>query len=540
MTDVRTDEDFAEDYSDLTEEEQEARRLSEVILDENDQQFVDNLLDRLMNVTDLIAGHPLYPYQRPTARRIFESLIIDDGALITAVFSRQSGKSELVADVVVTAMIFLPKLATVFPDWLEKFKDGLWIGAFAPVDDQADTLYGRIVQRLTSESTEALLRDPDIHDKVIPKGRVHALRSGSLVRRTSCHPRTTIEGKTYHLILIDEAQGADEYVYRKKVSPMGAATNATTVMTGTPDYTIGVFYNMIQQNKREQVSNRRSRKYRQNHFEVEWKEAARSNKWYAKYVRREMFKYGADSDEFKLSYRIMWLLDQGMFTTTERLEELGDTSMQECVTSWFDTPVVVGIDVGRKQDKTVVTVLWVGWDRTDSMGFYEHRVLDWLDLSGVDWEEQYFRVVEFLSRYRIWKIGIDENGLGDVFIQRMERLMPDADIVRLGAGNVEQSERWKYLKQLLERPGCMGWPAGAKVKRLKKFRRFYQEMQDLQLIFQQPYVLAGAPKVKDAHDDYPDSLAMAAILTKIETEGDLTVEQHKNMFYEGRRKRQYA
>lgn len=79
-------------------------------------------------------------YQKPTARRIFESLIIDDGALITAVFSRQSGKSELVADVVVTAMIFLPKLAKVFPDWLEKFKDGLWVGAMAPVDKQAKTL----------------------------------------------------------------------------------------------------------------------------------------------------------------------------------------------------------------------------------------------------------------------------------------------------------------------------------------------------------------------------------------------------------------
>lgn len=362
---------------------------------------------------------------------------------------------------------------------------------------------------------------------MLARGNVHSLQCGSLVRRTTIHPRATIEGDTYHLILVDEAQGADENVYRKSVSPMGAATNATTVMTGTPAYVTGVFYAMIQQNKREEVSNRRSKKYRQNHFEVDYKEATKANKWYAKYVRKEMLKYGEDSDEFKLSYRIMWLLDQGMFTTVERLEELGDTSMQECVSSWFDSPVVVGIDVGRKQDKTVVTVMWVGWDRTDSMGFYEHRVLDWLDLTGVDWEEQYFRVVDFLSHYRVWKIGIDENGLGDVFIQRMERLMPDANIVRLGAGNTEQSERWKYLKQLLEHDGCMGWPAGAKVKRLRKYRRFYQEMTDLQLVFQGPYVLAEAPHVKDAHDDYPDSLAMACILTKSEQE-DNTVEQSHN------------
>lgn len=527
--------DNFDEYEELTDEERAARKASEVVLDENDQAFVDNLLDRLMTIIDVIAGHPLYPYQRPCARRMFESLIIDDGALITAVFSRQSGKSELVADVVVTAMIFLPILARVFPEWLDKFKDGLWVGAFAPVEDQADTLYGRIVTRMTSESTREMLADPEISIRIIPKGKVHQLSNGSLVRRTSCHPRTTIEGKTYHLILIDEAQGAEEGVYRKSVSPMGASTNATTVMTGTPTYETGMFYHMIQQNKREMVSGKRSKKVRQNHFEVDYREASKANKWYAKYVNREMIKYGPDSDEFKLSYRIMWLLDQGMFTTTEALEEMGDTGKQTVVRDYTASPVVVGIDVGRKQDKTVVTVVWVGWERTDQMGFYEHYILDWLDLGGVDWEEQYYAVAEFLSRYNVWKVGIDENGLGDVFIQRLELLMPQLDIVRLGAAESEQSERWKYLKQLLERR-MISWPAGAKVKRLRKWRRFYQEMQDLQLIFKGAYVKAEAPNVKDAHDDYPDSLAMACILTK-EEQDNSTVEQYRNMFYSDRRRR---
>ena len=48
------------------------------------------------------------------------------------------------------------------------------------------------------------------------------------------------------------------------------------------------------------------------------------------------------------------------------------------------------------------------------------------------------------------------------------------------------------------------------------WRRFRQEMEDLELLFKGPYVLAEAPAVRDAHDDFADSLAMACVLTKDE------------------------
>src|SRR6185312_2937942 len=101
---------------------------------------------------DQLSGHPLRKYQQPFARRMFESVIIGDGATITALFARQTGKSETVANVIATCMIMLPILAKVFPDLLGKFSEGVWVGAFAPVDAQADTLFGRIVSRLTSDS----------------------------------------------------------------------------------------------------------------------------------------------------------------------------------------------------------------------------------------------------------------------------------------------------------------------------------------------------------------------------------------------------
>lgn len=525
---VERDEELF-DFSDETEDERIARESTEVILNENDKDFVDNVIEKVLLFIDELSGHPLYGYQRPFSRRMLESIIINDGATLTALFSRQSGKSETVANTVAAIMILFPLFAKMWPQWFGQFAEGVWVGAFAPVDDQADTLFSRIVDRLTSETATAMMADPEIDDGVQGnrgvkgKGKEVKLKnSGSLVRKQTCHPRATIEGRTYHLILIDECQGADEKMVNKSISPMKTSTNGTMVFTGTPTYTKGVFYKTIQFNKRNALS-----RGRQNHFEADWKECAKWNPMYKKSVQADMRRMGEDSDEFKLSYKLIWLLDQGMFTTSEKLEELGDKSMQ-IVPAWHSSPVVVGIDPARKQDSTIVTVLWVDWDRPDEMGYYEHRVLNWLDLTGMDWESQYFRIREFLMNYSVYQIAIDVGGVGDVVASRLKTLMPYVEIIEVKSDQGEQSKRWKHLSQLIDRRK-IGWPAHAKSRRLKTYKRFIQQMGDLLKIFKGPYVLAEAPNEAGAHDDYADSLALAAILTKDYTMP--TVEVSNNFFF---------
>lgn len=498
------EEPFSDDD---TTAEREAREAIAVNLDELSAAFVHIVVERVLLVVDELSGHPLYPYQRPFAYRMVESLIIGDGATLTALFSRQSGKSETVANVVAACMILFPILAKVYPDLMGKFREGLWVGAFAPVDDQADTLFGRIVSRLTSERAEELMHDPDIAEQIRGKGRTVTLKRGSLVRRQTAHPRATIEGRTYHLILIDECQGADERVVNKSIEPMGSSTNATMVFTGTPTYVKGVFYKQIQMNKREALK----RGARQDHYEADWKEAAKSNPNYGKSVRKAMLRIGEDSDEFKLSYKIMWLLQQGQFATSELLDELGDKSM-EIVHAWHKTPCLVGVDPARKQDSTIVTVVYVDWDHPDEFGNYDHRILNWLDLTGLDWEVQYFRIIEFLSNYAIMAIGVDSGGVGDVVIDRLRVLMPGVHIEAVGSMRPDQSKRWKHLMNIMERRK-IAWPMHAKTRRLKTYRRFRLQMEDLQKDFAGPYMLAAAPNESDAHDDYCDSLAIACSLT---------------------------
>lgn len=510
MTDTLVEEDEFLPDAEETEQERAAREELETPLDPTSQQMVDLVVDKMLVFVDALSEHPLRPYQTPFGRRLIESLIIGDGATLTALFARQSGKSETVANVVAACMIMLPRLAKIdqFKELLGKFSEGVWVGAFAPVDDQADTLFTRITGRLTSETAREILSDPEIDEAVKAKSKeFHLVRCGSLVRKQTAHPRATIEGRTYHLILIDECQGADEVMVNKSIGPMGASTNATMVFTGTPTYTKGVFYKQIQLNKRQGTR----RGARMNHFEADWKTVAKSSENYAKFVKKEMLRIGEDADEFKLAYRLMWLLDRGMFVTSERLEDLGDKSM-ELVPAYNLTPVVVGIDCARKIDSTIVTVVWVDWDRPDEFGYYEHRILNWLDLGGMNWEEQYFRIIEFLSNYNVMAIGIDNGGVGDVVANRLRTLMPHIEIHDIPSTRPEQSKRWKHLTELIDR-GKIGWPAHAKTRRLKVWRRFRTQMEDLEKHFEGPHVLAAAPNERDAHDDYPDSLALAVSLT---------------------------
>lgn len=505
------------DEDDL-EEEVEEYPVEEDELDELSKEFVKKIIEKTMTFMEALVGHPLHPYQMPLARRIIESVIINDGEEITALAARQSGKSETIANTVVTLMVLLPRLAKMYPELLGKYKDGIWVGMFAPVEGQAETLFSRAVTRLTSERALEILNDTEIDDSV---GKVAGVtrqiklkNSGSTMTMMTANPRAKIESKSFHLIVIDECQEADDFVVSKSISPMLAYYSGTMVKTGTPTTHKNNFYRSIQLNKRRQTVPRA----RQNHFEWDWKDVAKVQDNYRRFIKKEFLRLGEDSDEFQMSYNCKWLLERGMFVTSSVMDELGDKSM-EVVKAWHRTPVVVGIDPARKMDSTVVTVVWVDWDRPDEFGYFDHRVLNWLEIQNDDWEDQYFQIVSFLSNYDVLAVGVDANGVGDAVAQRLKLLLTRAEVYSVGSSQQEQSKRWKHLKALIDRK-MLGYPNHAKTRRLRSWKRFYQQMTDLETKFQGPNFLAHAPEEAHAHDDFADSLAIACSLTM-----DLTLPQ---------------
>ena len=494
------------------QEEQPVEEDVDEPLDELSQQFVDKLIDKMLEFLKVLVGHDLHPYQKPLARRIMESVIINDGEEITALASRQSGKSETVADSVATMMILLPRLAKLYPDLLGKFKDGIWVGLFAPTEAQAETLFSRTITRLSSERALEIMDDPEIDDSAARVGgvtrQIRLKKSGSTITMMTANPRAKIESKSFHLVIIDECQEADDFVVSKSISPMLAYYAGTMVKTGTPTTSKNNFYRAIQLNRRRQTG----RATRQNHFQWDWKDVAKFNTNYEKFIKKEMLRIGEESDEFQMSYNCKWLLERGMFVTSTVMDELGDTS-QELVKSWHKTPVVVGIDPARKTDSTVVTVVWVDWDRPDEFGYFDHRVLNWLEMQGDDWEEQYYQIVNFLENYDVLAVGVDANGVGDAVAQRLKLLLPRAEVMSLTSSPSEQSKRWKHLQALLQRQ-MISWPAHAKTRRLRTWKRFYQQMVDAEVQYKGPNFLVAAPDESYAHDDFVDSLSIACSLTQ--------------------------
>lgn len=740
-------------------------------IDELSPKFVETLIDKVVAFQEILVGHPLHAYQMPFARRVIESVIIGDGETISALASRQSGKTETVADVVATLMVLLPRLAKIYPDLLGKFANGFWVGMFAPVEGQAETLFGRTVSRLTSERAQEILGDPEIDDITarhpgVTKG-IALKKSGSFMLMMTANPRAKIESKTFHLAVLDESQEMDDHVVSKSISPMLAYTAGTLVKTGTPARVKNHFYKTIQLNKRMATGKGK----RKNHYQWDWREVAKVNKNYAKFVKKEMLRIGEDSDEFQMSYlcvtpdtRILtadlrhipagdvragmklvgfeeeraskgehrkyqeadvlgvtrqtsrclrvllddgtsvtvsrdhrwlvftaggrtvwkateelatsdrifrltdtwstessyesgylaaafegegclqrrpdgmmtglcftqrdnvmleqvrkhlanlgfsswesgrrddvqnlyvaggkanllrflgsirpqrlldkldlntlgsigrhdhrgvdfthprvvgledageqevvvietdtgtyvaeglashncrWMLDRGMFITQTAFDNLGDTS-QEIVRSWHQSPVVVGIDPARKADSTVVTVVWVNWDTPDEFGFFDHRVLNWLEIQGDDWEAQYYQIVNFLAPYDVLAVAVDSNGVGDAVAQRLDLLLPRAEVIPVTSSQVEQSRRWKHLQSLIQRE-MIGWPAHSKTRRLKNYQRFMQQMTDAEKKFSGQHFTVEAPDEAGAHDDYVDSLALACSLTR-----DLTMPE---------------
>ena len=467
--------------------------------------FLDELIRRTIVFCEELWGKEFRPYQRAMSYRIVESLVLNDAEEITGLMARQSGKSEVVATTLAGCMILFPILAKTYPI-LEQFRDGLWVGLFAPVDEQSELVFARMVTRLTSSRAVTVLTDPEIDEKVQGRSKVLRLSNGSFCRRQTANPRAKIEGATYHIIVIDEAQEADEQVVRKSVHPMLAANAGTMVKIGTPGFNKGDFYKAINLNKRRQ------RGKRTNHFEYDDRVVSKYNPAYRKFIEKEKLRLGEDSEEFQMSYRLKWMIERGMLVTEDELDALADKSMP-LVKAWHRTALVVGIDPARVKDSTVVTVCWVDWDHPDPAGYREHRILNWLEIHNTAWEEQYFEVMDFLDPYDVAFMGVDAQGMGSAVADRFQRLMGHrCEVTPFNSDAKTQSERWSHLIQLIQRQ-MLVYPGHSKARRTRVWRRFRQQMSDVEKVMRGQHLLIQAPNEREARDDYVDSLALACACT---------------------------
>lgn len=490
------------------------------------------LVDRIYNFCEVYSGRVMYKYQTQFSKRIIRSVLENDGAEITALFARQSGKTETIAITVGGLMIILPQLANMpmFADdpRLQMFKDGLWVGIFAPSQRQAQITYRRMKSRIQCKESMAILEDPDFRlEFSTSNGQTVALTNGSFVTAISASDGSNIEGESFKFIICEECQDISNYKIRKSIHPMGAAYNATICKIGTATTFKGDFYEAIQRNKKDYEE--KKIKIR-NHFEYNYKVVQKYNPKYAKYIEREKRSLGENSDEFRMSYNLEWIISRGMFVDIDQLEEdCGDVFLDR-----VDRDLVAnhtaGIDVGGGSDKkkkdadsTVVTVVEVDWDNPVVMESsfneetqeeeiylaYNTYIKDWLKIGAEiaeDYEEQYAIIMDYLKHFRISKLVVDatrESSLG----QRI-RANVSYDVELFVFSTKSKSDLYKNLDKEIN-SGRAKFPRSPNTVQTKEYQEFIQQIGDLEKGYSGSNLVVSHPPERGAHDDYADSWALA-------------------------------
>lgn len=134
---------------------------------------------------------------------------------VAAVMARQAGKTESIAS-------FTGYLLDNYPN--------MRIGIFTPRIQQAEVNVGRLAVFFQ-------MNEEKLNNKLVKctKGKIE-LSNGSYVMAVSGSDQSNIEGLTFDVIVLDEAQKITNYTVSERIVPMGGATNAKLIKIGTPKF----------------------------------------------------------------------------------------------------------------------------------------------------------------------------------------------------------------------------------------------------------------------------------------------------------------
>lgn len=456
----------------------------------------------------LKAKHDLefYDYQLVVAEQIFDALIqnlrLTSGATeadvkklklneIPVEFSRQAGKTTDIVHIIEFIMIFFTRA----------FERKISIGIFAPQREQAKTDFDRLKTALSRSTDFQVIYGEGLKDRAKEESNSKTI---VLPNGSSCYvfPVTAVskpESKTLDLIIFEESQDIDDKILKEQIWPMGASTNAPRVYIGTAGTRICYFYRLGQTGDAlklyfEDIVAQRRRKYEET--------GDARHLIYEQTVRQEIEKAGVDSDEIQRPYFGKWLIGTGQFVTQEALEDVVNDDRKR---TFHDkqSECFVGIDIAKHPDSTVVTVIRYNKDTK------RKQLLNWLELRGENYQSQYEIIIEFLSKYKVVAVALDSTGIGDfmsdMFVTHSDWRDHNSGLYSIKFSAVSKDNMYKNLKisisELLTELPNLGTREG---------ERFKQQMLDLQQEWKGQLLSVHHPKDQpDAHDDYPDSWALA-------------------------------
>jgi hypothetical protein len=452
--------------------------------------------------------------------------LLNDGEELVFEFSRQSGKTDAVAFAICTICTIFPALAEFFPQ-IDHLKNGVRFGVYAGTHTQAENLKERVHFFMNSDQAKEVLSDPDLEIEV----EDNAWSNGSSVFYSSAAAQTKIEAKTFDIVICEECQDIPDIKITKSIHPMLAARNGTLVKIGTPIPTICELYKAVTRQRRMDLTRNKNR---QCCFIVDYKEAQKYNVKYRKYIQHEKERIGEDSDAFRMSYGLEWILDKGMVITHDEFERKLEMSNLHLGNTQFDGIVVGGLDLAKEVNSTVFTAIGLRPVIMYRDGFketvFEHQILDWMEMQQKDWDEQLHHIKNFARKFRNMQcLAFDQTGLGNVVFDLLKKHFREAGVKPIGVNFTgKKGEMAEAFDQLIA-DNLLKVPASSQSKKTRRWQKFYYQLIECERVFKNGEIRFQKPKEAGAMDDYVDSLLLAIYAARTKLRSPV-VHQHVNVF----------
>lgn len=452
-----------------------------------------------------------YPYQEEISDDIISALIqnlrltansseeeIKKLKLVeeSAEISRQAGKTTAIVHTLEVVMIYFPKMFNLTG------MNKLELGIFAPQAEQAKTDFDRL--------KEAFLRSNQMIQEVVIDDELQKLykeqnnsKTVVLPNGASCYiaPISQVsnpESKSLNLMLFEESQDLNDEIAKSKVWPMGAAKNAPRMYVGTAGTRLCHFRTLgLSGGKKlyfEEIVAQRRKVYEET--------GDARHLVYEQTVRQEITKYGLDSDEIQQPYFGKWLIGTGNFTNEEDLLRMEEVDRKPTFHSKNIGYCFAGIDTAKHPDSTIVTILRWNPDRQ------KKEILNWMKLHGENYQDQFHIICEFFKNYNIVAIAPDSTAQGsfmaDLFINETEWADENSGLFPVAFTAPTKSHLYQNLKVTIKELLTVLPNLGT-----KHGEEFKQQVLDLQQEYKGQLLSVSHPNAPNAHDDYPDSWALA-------------------------------
>jgi hypothetical protein len=447
---------------------------------------------------------PLRPYQDAAACAILQSVAANSGLTFTVEIARQGGKNELSARLQHLLLIINAK---------RSFNLVKCSPTFHP---QAMISIGRLKATLDGTGCAGLWA-PEYG---------YMIRLGNARTVFLSADRTSrVVGHTAHLLLeIDEAQDVSKEKYSRDFKPMGATTNATTVLYGTAwDSTT-----LLEETKQTNLELERKDGIRR-HFQYDWQEVAKYNPAYQNYVEKERERLGDNHPLFLTQYCLLPIKGgDGFLSAAQRAQLQGEHPRHH-----HPQPgkmYIAGIDLAGeaeqvedelltsfrpKQDSTLVTIGELvengsGVDNPDTVGVNSLKYQPHINIvahyrwTGVRHTDLYPQLVDLLKN--VWhcrRIVVDATGIGQPVASFLRQSIGHAVVPFTFTASAKSTLGFNLLAAI--NSGHLKMYAG---DGSAEYREFWHEMELARSYYRPSQTMNFYVDPAQGHDDYLMSLAL--------------------------------